>query len=60
MAVLQMQKISIYALKENRKAILELLQRRGAVEITDEKPNAKTFMRMDTQSAQLTFEKMQF
>lgn len=57
MAVLQMQKISIYALKENRKAILELLQRRGAVEITDEKPNAKTFMRMDTQSAQLTFEK---
>ena len=33
MAVLQMQKISICALKKNRKAILELLQASGVVEI---------------------------
>ena len=35
MAVLQMQRISICALKKDRKQILELLQRRGAVELTD-------------------------
>ena len=33
MAVLQMQRISICALKENRKAILERLQEFGAMEI---------------------------
>ena len=33
MAVLEMQRINIYALKKHRKAILEALQRKGAVEI---------------------------
>ena len=37
MAVLAMKRISIYALKSNRKKILELLQRRGAVEIDSPK-----------------------
>ncbi len=35
MAVLQMQRISIYALRKNRKPILEWIQRCGAVEIND-------------------------
>ena len=35
MAVLQMQRISLCALKKDRKAILETLQRRGVVEISD-------------------------
>ena len=35
MAMLQMQRIYIYALKKDRKPLLELLQRRGVVEISD-------------------------
>ena len=33
MAVLQMKRINICALKKDRKPVLELLQRRGAVEV---------------------------
>ena len=33
MAIMQMQRIQICALKKDRKKILELLQRRGIVEI---------------------------
>ena len=33
MAVMPMKRISIYALKNRRKQILELIQRRGVVEI---------------------------
>ena len=57
MAVLPMQHIRIYALKQNRKAILELLQRRGAVQITDSKTDSPVFEKMDTATAQHTFEK---
>lgn len=57
MAVLPMQHIRIYALKQNRKAILELLQRRGAVQITDPKTDSPVFEKMDTATAQHTFEK---
>ena len=35
MAVLQMQKINICAMKANRKKILELLQKRGCLEIIE-------------------------
>ncbi len=35
MAVLQMRRISIYGLKKERKQLLELLQRRGVVEVND-------------------------
>ena len=52
-----MQHIRIYALKQNRKAILELLQRRGAVQITDPKTDSPVFEKMDTATAQHTFEK---
>ncbi len=57
MAVLEMKRISIYALKSSRKRILELLQRRGAVEIDTPKTAADLFAKTDTVSARLTFEK---
>ena len=57
MAVLPMQRISIYALKKNRKAILELMQRRGVVEVKKTDLEDTVFHRMDTSSAQSLFEK---
>lgn len=57
MAVLQMQRISIYALKKNRKKILETLQRRGVVEIINSKVDDALFQKMDTASAQTLFGK---
>lgn len=55
MAVLQMQRISIYALRKDRKPILEWIQRRGAVEINDALEEDNVFQRMDvsTQKAQI-------
>ena len=61
MAVLQMQRISIYALnrytyrKKTEKPILEWIQRRGAVEINDALEEDNVFQRMDvsTQKAQI-------
>ena len=41
MAVMPMKRISIYALKNRRKQILELIQRRGVVEIDDRKAAIK-------------------
>ena len=47
-----MNKISIYGLKSNRKRVLELLQRKGAVEITDsELEKNGIFQKTDTQPA---------
>ena len=57
MAVLQMQRISICALKKNRKQILETLQRRGVVEITDISPQDSVFTKADTSQAKAQFEK---
>ncbi len=57
MAVLQMQKISIYALKKDRKAILEYLQRRGVVEITDPETESGVFAQADTQQQRSLLEK---
>ena len=45
MAVLEMQRINIYALKKHRKAILEALQRKGAVEIENLSLNTASFPR---------------
>ena len=55
MAVLQMQRISICAMKKNRKAILEELQSLGVLEIdaAELDPELKT---MDTMNARLIFE----
>ena len=48
MAVLKMQKISICALKKDRKAILEQLQHLGVLEVDREKEEDAFFQKMDT------------
>ncbi len=57
MAVLQMQRISICALKKDRKPILELLQRRGVIEINDEIPEDSVFYKADVTKAEFLLEK---
>ena len=57
MAVLQMQRISICALKKNRKAILEKLQSMGVMEVSQFLEEDEDFRRMDTANARSSFEK---
>lgn len=57
MAVLQMQRISICALKKNRKAILEKLQSMGVMEVSQFLEEEEGFQRMDTANARSSFEK---
>ncbi len=57
MAVLQMQRISLCALQKDRKQILELLQRRGVIEINDIMQQDSVFQKTDMSSAQSVFEK---
>ena len=57
MAVLQMQRISICALKRDRKAILEKLQSMGVMEMHQVAQDETGFEKMDTQSAKVSFEK---
>lgn len=57
MAVLQMQRISICALKKNRKAILEKLQSMGVMEVSQFLEEEEGFQRMDTANARGSFEK---
>lgn len=57
MAVLQMQRVSICALKRDRKAILEKLQAMGVMEMTQVLDDESGFEKMDTQGARNTFDK---
>ena len=58
MAVLQMQRVSICALKKDRKAILERLQSLGIMEVSQlAEEEDEIFQRMDTTSPRLSFEK---
>ena len=57
MAVLQMQRISICALKKDRKAILEKIQSLGLIEMNQIAEEEDGFERMDTQGARQNFEK---
>ena len=57
MAVLKMQKISICALKKDRKAILEQLQHLGVLEVDREKEEDAFFQKMDTTGQRMKFEK---
>lgn len=57
MAVLQMQRISICALKKDRKAILEKLQAMGVMEMNQIAEDEEGFSRMDTTNARQSFEK---
>lgn len=51
MAVLQMERIHICAMKRDRKKILELIQRRGTVEVSDAGGKDEVFDKMDTATA---------
>ncbi|MBC5689709.1 V-type ATP synthase subunit I [Mediterraneibacter sp. NSJ-55] len=57
MSVLQMQRISICALKKDRKPILEKLQSMGIMEISLSLEEDKDFQKMDTMNARMSFEK---
>ncbi len=57
MAVLQMQRISICALKRDRKDILENLQSMGVIEMNQIADEDDGFEKMDTQNARVGFEK---
>lgn len=57
MAVMQMQRISICALKENRKAILEKLQSLGVMEIDASVLQDENLQKMDTSKSRQVFEK---
>ena len=48
MAVLQMRKINICAMKKNRKKILEFLQKKGCLEIQETDNEDSVFMKMNT------------
>ena len=57
MAVLQMQRINLCALKKNRKAILERLQELGAMEIDIRLEDDSGYTTMDVSNSRATFEK---
>lgn len=57
MAVLQMQRINICTLKKNRKAILELLQRKGVIEISDTMPEDSVFQKTDVTATETSLMK---
>lgn len=57
MAVLQMQRMSICALKKDRKAILERLQSMGVMEMNHILEEDEDFHRMDTAGAKSSFDK---
>lgn len=57
MAVLQMQRVSICALKKDRKAILEKIQSLGIMEMNQVAENEDGFQKMDTVNARQSFEK---
>ena len=57
MSVLQMQRISICALKKDRKAILEKIQTMGIMEMNQIVDEEDGFEKMDTLEARQSFEK---
>lgn len=57
MAVMQMQRISICALKKDRKSILEKIQAMGVMEISQVGNDDAYFQKMDTASVRANFER---
>ena len=57
MAVLKMQRITVCALKKNRKAILEKLQSMGVLQVDPVLENDSDFKTMDTAGQRMGFEK---
>ena len=59
MAVLQMERIHLCALRRDSKLIMEMLQRRGAVDISDAGEEDEVFQKADTTAVRLLLEKNQ-
>ena len=57
MAVLRMRRLGICARKKDRKQILELLQRRGVVDIDTDAAEDEVFQKADTSKARTGFER---
>jgi V/A-type H+-transporting ATPase subunit I len=57
MAIQQMQKVFIYALKKNRKPVLEYIQRKGVIEIDDMLPKDSVFRKKDVSVGRLELDK---
>lgn len=57
MAVLEMKRIEICSLKKNRKLLLEDLQRKGVIEITNFKKISPSLESLDTSKSRAIFEK---
>ena len=57
MAIMQMQKVSICALKKDRKAILEKIQTMGIMEITPVLEDEDGLEKLNTASSKAVFEK---
>ena len=57
MAVMQMQKVSICALKRDRKAVLEKIQSMGIMEVSQIREDIPGLEKMNTQTARSMFEK---
>ena len=60
MAVLQMQRVSICALKKDRKSILERLQSMGVMEVSQVLEDESGFEKQDTQGTRILFEKKEY
>ena len=58
MAIVEMQKLGVYALKSRRKETLELLQKLGAMEIAFDPGTEERFERMDTAGQRVRFERI--
>ena len=56
MAIVAMKRLELYGLQRERKALLELLQRRGMVEIHSPQRKEPLFSQADTSQAQLEWE----
>jgi V/A-type H+-transporting ATPase subunit I len=57
MAVLPMKRIQIYGLKKDRRSILDILQRKGVVQIQDSSDQDSVFQKTDTTSEKMQLEK---
>lgn len=57
MAVLPMKRVRICALKKDRKQILEILQRRGVVELANVLQEDSVFQKTDISASKITYEK---
>ncbi len=57
MAILQMERIHLVAMKRDRKRILEMLQRRGIVEVKNAEGEDEIFQKTDTSNSCAVFQK---